>query len=130
MLNLCDTIGLLSLRTGNYVLCSTHAYQILSAVFYSVNQNSEVSTLLSINMKTLFAQVAPCVKNTSQLYVRSTHCTVQQCRLLLAYFPHLFHVIAAYPANRDVNEGEKRLQLPSETFKKWPLLVGRTSAIC
>ena len=26
------------------------------------------------------------------------------------YFPHLFHIIAAYPANSDVNEGEKRLQ--------------------
>ena len=70
------------------MLCSTHAYQILSAVFYGVNQKSEVS-------------------------LHKWLC-----------------IIAAYPANSDVNEGEKRLQLPSETFKKWPLLVGHTSAIC
>ena len=39
-----------------------------------------------------------------------------------AYFPHLFHIISA--------KAKKSFSFSQKTFKKWPLLVGRTSAIC
>ena len=35
MLTLCDTISCFT-WTGNYVLCSIHAYHLLSAVFYDL----------------------------------------------------------------------------------------------
>ena len=36
-----------------------------------------------------------------------------------AYFPHLFHIISA--------KAKKSFSFSQKTFKKWPLLVGRTS---
>ena len=80
-------------------------------------------------IQTLFAQVA--LGDYSVHEKHALHIT-QVCinsgdiisNLLLsrAYFPHLFHMISA--------KVKKSFSSSQKTFNKWPLLAGRTSAIC
>ena len=130
MLPLCNTVRCCFTWAGNCVLCIIIDQYCLLSFLCQPNIPKFRGEYFAI--QTLFAQVA--LGDYNNIIVHEKHALhiTQVCNsgdiisnLLLsrAYFPHLFHIISA-----KAKKASASLRKPSRSA--WPLLVGRTLAIC
>ena len=123
MLPLCNTIGLTLLLYLGWELCIIFDQYCLLSFLCQPNIPKFRGECFAI--QTLFAQVALGDYNIIVHEKHALHVSVLNSgdiisNLLLSrvYFPHLFHIISAKA---------KSFSFSQKTFKKWPLLFGRTS---